>query len=109
MDTPEGLLPPPGPVAIPPRPASGHKGTFGRVAVVAGSASFTGAPYLAATAALRGGAGQVRLTVGASIHPILAVKCTEIEVSPVTEGAPGVLGTESCDEITRTLLEWATV
>jgi NAD(P)H-hydrate epimerase len=109
MHAPEGLLPPPEAVAIPDRPASGHKGTFGRVAVVAGSASMTGAPFLAATAALRGGAGQVRLLVGASIHPILAVKCTEIEVSPVRESAPGALGPESYDEIARTFADWATV
>jgi hydroxyethylthiazole kinase-like uncharacterized protein yjeF len=96
-------------VAIPARPVDGHKGTFGRVAVVAGSGSFTGAPYLAATGALRGGAGQVRLLVGSSIHPILAVKCTEVEVSPVPESAPGAIGPEAYDAIARALADWATV
>ncbi len=109
MPGPDELLPPPAPVAIPARPADGHKGTFGRVAVVAGSGAFTGAPFLAATAALRGGAGQVRLVVGSSIHAILAVKVTEVEVSPVPESAPGALGPESFEAIARTLADWATV
>ncbi|HTP28776.1 MAG TPA: NAD(P)H-hydrate dehydratase [Anaeromyxobacteraceae bacterium] len=109
MRVPHDLLPPPEPVAIPARPADGHKGTFGRVAVIAGSAPFTGAPYMTATAALRGGAGQARLLVARSIHPILAVKCTEIEVSPVSDGAPGALGSDSHREVASALAEWATV
>jgi NAD(P)H-hydrate epimerase len=105
----EPLLPAPPAVRVPPRPADGHKGTFGRVAVVAGCATFTGAPWLAATAALRGGAGQVRLAVPASIHPILAVKCTEVEVSAIPEAAPGALGPESHPALARILAEYATV
>lgn len=108
MIAPE-LLPAPAPVAIPPRPADGHKGTFGRVGVIAGSPSCTGAAYMAASAALRAGAGQVRLLVPRSLHPILAVKCTEIEVLPVPEGSPGALGLASRAEISRALDEWATV
>src|ERR1700694_3427756 len=80
MQAPNELLPAPESVAVPARPGDGHKGTLRPVAVVAGSTTFTGAAYLAASAAIRGGAGQVRLLVGSSIHPILAVKCTEVEV-----------------------------
>src|SRR5881227_780321 len=36
---------------LPPRPRNAHKGTFGRVLVVAGSVNFTGAAYLSAAAA----------------------------------------------------------
>lgn len=103
------LLMPPEPVAIPPRPADAHKGTFGRVAVVAGNVTFTGAPYLTATAALRGGAGQVRLLVADSIHPILATKCIEVEVDPLPETRPGVLGPEAYPAIAHVLADWATV
>ena len=104
------LLPPPGGVAIPPRPADGHKGTFGRVAVAAGCRTFTGAPYLSATAAIRGGAGQVRLLAASSIHPILAVKCTEVEVASVPDQGRGALGADSWDEIRQVHIEgWATV
>ncbi len=46
---------------LPARPAGGHKGTFGRLAVVAGSARYRGAAALAVLAALRAGAGLVTL------------------------------------------------
>nr|MBC7244176.1 NAD(P)H-hydrate dehydratase [Chloroflexota bacterium] len=62
---------------LPKRPKDGHKGTFGKVMVVAGSANYTGAPYLAASAAMRVGAGLVTLGIVASIHPILAAKLSE--------------------------------
>src|SRR5690606_20987524 len=42
-----------------PRPSTGHKGSFGRVVVVAGSIGMAGAAALAAQGALRGGAGLV--------------------------------------------------
>lgn len=45
---------------LPPRPRDGHKGTFGTVAVVAGSEGMLGAAILSARGALRGGAGLVR-------------------------------------------------
>ncbi len=45
--------------ALPPRPAEAHKGTFGHVGVIAGSAGMAGAAALTARAALRTGAGLV--------------------------------------------------
>lgn len=62
---------------LPKRPKDGHKGTFGKVMVVAGSANYTGAPCLAASAAMRVGAGLVTLGIAASLHPILASKLSE--------------------------------
>lgn len=47
--------------ALPRRPQSGHKYTFGRVLVVAGSEAYVGAALLAASAAARAGAGLVTL------------------------------------------------
>ena len=44
---------------VPVRPSDSHKGDFGRVLVIAGSLGKSGAAYLAATAALRSGAGLV--------------------------------------------------
>src|SRR2546430_36949 len=54
---------------LPPRPRDAHKGDFGRVLVVAGSRGMSGAAALCASAALRGGAGLVRLAVPAGILP----------------------------------------
>ena len=53
--------------SLPPRPESGHKGLFGRVLVVGGCDHMLGAPVLAATAALRCGAGLVQIAVPRSI------------------------------------------
>ncbi|WP_456399140.1 NAD(P)H-hydrate dehydratase [Mesoaciditoga sp.] len=47
---------------MPTRPRLSHKGTFGRVAIIAGSRKYTGAPILVVSGALRVGAGLV--TVG---------------------------------------------
>lgn len=57
---------------LPPRPIDGHKGTFGKVLVIAGSMGFSGAAALSGQAALRGGAGLVRVAVPRSILPIVA-------------------------------------
>ena len=58
--------------AAPVRPADGHKGTFGRVLVIAGSRGMSGAACLAGQGALRGGAGLVFLAVPEGILPIVA-------------------------------------
>src|SRR3712207_8274225 len=55
------------PPPLPPRPAEGHKGMFGRVLVVGGNDGMIGAPVLAGTSALRMGAGLVQLAVPRSI------------------------------------------
>ncbi len=55
-----------------PRPADAHKGTFGRVLIVGGSLGMSGAPAIAGRAALRSGAGLVRVAVPASILGIVA-------------------------------------
>jgi len=50
----------------------GHKGTFGRVLIVAGSVGMTGAAALAGRSALRAGAGLVRVATARSALPIVA-------------------------------------
>ena len=57
---------------IAPRPANSHKGTFGRVLLIGGSKGMSGAACLAATAALRGGAGLVFAAIPESIQGIVA-------------------------------------
>ena len=61
------------PAVIPPRPIDAHKGTFGRVVIIAGSPGMAGAAAFAARAAIRTGAGLTTLVCRASILPILQV------------------------------------
>ncbi len=56
---------------LPPRPTEGHKGTFGRVLIVAGSVGMTGAAALAGRSALRAGAGLVRVATSRSALPVV--------------------------------------
>src|SRR4051794_862790 len=58
--------------SLPPRPRDAHKGTFGRVLVVAGSVGMAGAAALAGGAALRGGAGLVQVAVPEPVLPVVA-------------------------------------
>lgn len=53
----------------PDRPIAAHKGTFGTVIVIGGSAGMFGAPALCASAALRVGAGLVKLACPQSVLP----------------------------------------
>jgi NAD(P)H-hydrate epimerase len=62
---------------LPARPPDGHKGTFGKALLVAGSINYTGAAYLAASGAARVGTGLVTLAVPGAIHGALAGKISE--------------------------------
>ena len=55
-----------------PRPADAHKGDFGKVCIIAGSIGMSGAAALAGRAALRAGAGLVRVATPKSVLPIVA-------------------------------------
>ena len=86
---------------IPPRPRDSHKGSFGAVLAVAGSAYYRGAALLAAEGALRTGAGIVTL---ASVEPVLAaaaVRLPECCLCPCTAGAEGGISPESIPFIQR--------
>lgn len=68
---------------LPVRDRDGHKGTFGKVHILAGSVGFTGAPALSSAAAVRTGSGLVHLWVPQEIWPVLAVKCQSAMPAPV--------------------------
>ena len=72
-------------LALPRRPADGHKGDFGKVFILAGSRGYTGAAALSARSAVRGGAGLVTVAVPEDVYPIVAVKCDEAMVWPWDE------------------------
>lgn len=58
--------------ALPLRPENSHKGTFGKVLVIAGSSGMSGAACLAGTGALRSGAGLVFLAIPETIQSIVS-------------------------------------
>jgi len=57
---------------LPKRSREGHKGTYGRVHVVAGSRGMAGAAILCGRAALRGGAGLVQVATAMAVEPVVA-------------------------------------
>ena len=70
---------------LPARPARGHKGTFGKLLVVAGSLDYAGAALLVCRAAGRAGAGLVTLAVPESLQPLFAAKVIEATTMPLVE------------------------
>lgn len=62
---------------LPARPRDGHKGSFGRLLIVAGSLNFTGAASLAAAGAVRAGAGLVTVGLIRGIHTAVAARIPE--------------------------------
>lgn len=62
---------------LPKRERGGHKGTFGKALIVAGSANYIGAAYLAGSAAYRCGAGLVTVAAPHGIVPTLAAMLPE--------------------------------
>lgn len=70
---------------VPERPPQAHKGTFGRVMVIAGSRNYPGAALLAAEAAYLSGAGLVTCAVPESVQPMLVARLPEATWIPLPE------------------------
>jgi hydroxyethylthiazole kinase-like uncharacterized protein yjeF len=70
---------------IPVRETRGHKGTFGKILVIAGSLNYAGAALLVCRAAGRAGAGLVTLAVPESLQPLFASKVVEATTLPLPE------------------------
>jgi NAD(P)H-hydrate epimerase len=84
---------------LPPRPVEGHKGTFGRVLVVAGSIGMTGAAALVGRAALRAGAGLVRVATAKSALPIVASIEPSYTTLPLPEDSAGRVSSKAVNAI----------
>lgn len=83
---------------LPKRPASAHKGTFGRALIVAGSVNYVGAATLAGAGATRVGTGLVTLGLPMPIQPAVAASLTEAtylllphDMGVISSGAVDVL------------------
>ena len=88
-----------------PRPTDGHKGTFGKVCIVAGSVGMTGAAALAGRAALRSGAGLVRIATAKSALPTVAALEPCYTTIPLAEDSAGRVSAEAIHVILETVGE----
>ena len=96
MKTPSDNQMPP---TLPRRRRDASKHDFGRLLIVAGSVGYTGAPTLAARAAVRGGAGLVYLGVPEAIYAVTAVKNDEAMPFPLKCGPDGLISPEALPEL----------
>lgn len=71
--------------SLPVRSRFAHKGSFGRVLVVAGSLNYAGAAYLAAAGAYRAGAGLVTLASVPAVHASLLAHLPEAIWLPLNQ------------------------
>jgi NAD(P)H-hydrate epimerase len=83
---------------IPPRSPDSHKGDYGRVLIVAGSRGKTGAAHLAATGALRSGAGLVTVATPARCQDVVAAMGAEYMTEAIDETDDG-LDVDAVDRI----------
>ncbi len=82
---------------VKPRRDDSHKGTYGHLFVISGSAGKTGAASLVCHGAARIGTGLVTLAIPESLNPILEVKLTEPMTLPVPETVEKSVSLEAFD------------
>ena len=88
------------PAHIPKRKDNSHKGTYGRVYVLAGSMGLTGAAMLASKAILKAGAGLITLGCCKELNNIFEVALTEVMTKPL-DSKDGILTSKDTDAIIR--------
>ncbi|MYD17817.1 MAG: NAD(P)H-hydrate dehydratase [Chloroflexi bacterium] len=86
---------------LPVRAPDAHKGTFGRVLVIAGSTRYPGAALLAARGAYRAGAGLVTIAAPESIALHLIAALPEATLLPLPEHDAGVISGHAAWEVVR--------
>ena len=74
---------------LPTTPSDGDKEVRGHVLILGGSAEMPGAVILAATAALRAGAGKLTIATGASVAQLVALAIPEARVIGLRENKEG--------------------
>jgi NAD(P)H-hydrate epimerase len=84
-----------------PRKKNTHKGSYGRVLVLAGSPGMTGAAYLCSKAALRSGSGIVTLGIPESLNPVMETKLTCVMTYPLPETKASTLSNKGREKILK--------
>lgn len=72
-----------------PSVGDGDKNEHGQMLLIAGCRQISGSAILSSTAALRSGAGKVRIATVASVAPALALAMPEVLVHPLAEARDG--------------------
>ncbi|MFT3879414.1 MAG: NAD(P)H-hydrate dehydratase [Gemmatales bacterium] len=88
---------------LPNRAKDSHKGTFGKVLIIAGSVGMSGAAVLAGLGALRGGTGLVQIACPHAIQPIVAAGNPCYLTNGLTHDSSGQLTTSSLETLTSLL------
>ncbi len=86
---------------LPQRPACANKYSVGSLLCVAGSYSMAGAAVLCAKAALRSGAGLVRVALPESLYPIVSVSVPETVFLVLPESESGTISAKATKEIIK--------
>jgi len=82
-----------------PRVKEAHKGDFGKVCIIAGSIGMSGAAAIAGRAALRAGAGLVRVAVPKSILPIVAAIEPGFTTIPLPDDDNGCISAKAVNAV----------
>jgi NAD(P)H-hydrate epimerase len=81
------------------RASNAHKGDFGKICIIAGSLGMSGAAALAGRAALKAGAGLVRVATPKSVLPIVASIEPSFTTVPLPEDAAGKIAASAANTI----------
>lgn len=85
--------------SLPKRIQPSHKGTYGRLVVIAGSVGMPGAASLACSAALRAGAGTVVAITPRSVQPILHGHDVEVMSAGADETSEGCISVGALESV----------
>lgn len=94
---------------FPERKSESHKGSFGHLLCICGSRTMSGAPVLAASAALRSGAGLVTLAFPEGLYSTVSAKLTEALLMPLPENEKGTLSQSCLKELLSSLTKYDAV
>ena len=84
-----------------PKVEDGDKHSHGRLLIVAGSRTLAGAALLCATAAMRAGAGKLKIATVASVAPQIGVAMPESRTIGLEEDDSGAFGAKAADEVAK--------